>query len=429
MYKIIPPLQPDMQGKDVANLQSALKILQQKGFFRIRDQKQAKMIEAHWNKEVSNSLYGKATHELIRLVQEKYHLETSGEVDERTAKILNEILMRAEELSEPDDKEDMLVSGHVISPQLQGVPGQRLLLVDKNVGGDVQLSEGVSGENGTYEIRYTLREKNKEKPDIQVKVLDAEGASLAASVVRYDADPVESGLDIMIPEEKLDGPSEYDRLLGELSKVLPHQNKAELEQQLSKLQEDDKQQDITYLAGKRGESSEKIAFMAASHIFHLRTMVAPEIFYAFLRNDLPANLPALLMQDREVLLTAVETAISDRIVPSRFGENIDTVLDSFRELLVQEAITSLSNDDEQNSLVIMLDSVLSDIAEKTDFLNYYAAHTGSIKNFWGKLHTTSLKNKADELQFTFQVGALTGNHQPDTPLENILAMYLDYGEA
>ena len=88
MYKIIPPLQLNMQGKDVANLQSALKILQEKRFFRIREK-----IKAYWDEEVSNSIYGEATYELVRLVQEKYGLETSGEVDERTAKFLNEILI------------------------------------------------------------------------------------------------------------------------------------------------------------------------------------------------------------------------------------------------------------------------------------------------------------------------------------------------
>ena len=93
MYKIIPPLQANMQGKNVANLQSALKILQENRFFRIRDQEQAEKIEVYWDKEVSNSLYGEATYELVRLVQEKHGLETSGEMDERTAEILNKILI------------------------------------------------------------------------------------------------------------------------------------------------------------------------------------------------------------------------------------------------------------------------------------------------------------------------------------------------
>ncbi len=95
MYKIIPPLQPNMQGKDVANLQSALKILQEKRHFRIRSREQAEMIEAYWNEEVSNSFYGEATYELVRLVQERNDLETSGELDERTAEILNKILMES----------------------------------------------------------------------------------------------------------------------------------------------------------------------------------------------------------------------------------------------------------------------------------------------------------------------------------------------
>ena len=81
MNKIIPPLYLEMQGENVANLQSALKILQEKRPFRIRDREQAKKIESNWDKEVNSSLYGKATYEIVRLVQERNHLEISGKVD------------------------------------------------------------------------------------------------------------------------------------------------------------------------------------------------------------------------------------------------------------------------------------------------------------------------------------------------------------
>lgn len=409
MYKIISTLQPRMQGKDVANLQSALKLLQQKGLFRIRDRKQAEKIESHWNEEVSNSLYGKATYELVRLVQEKYDVDTSGEVDARTAKILNEILMEFGELSEPDDKEDMLVSGHVIGPQLQGVPGQRLLLVDKNVGGDVQLADGLSGENGTYEIRYTLSERNKEKPDIQVKVLDAEGTSLAVSLVRYNADPVESGLDIMIPEGKFLQPAEYSRLTDELAIQLDKPDEIPLNQKLAQLKEDDQQQDITYLANKTGWDARMVAMTSLANQFAEHSGIEPEFYYALFRSNVPANDTTVYQMAPEMVRQTWELSIERHILPSEFKERIPKALEKFKNY----AIERLLEDPAQigiSSFRELVASVLDD-SKWHHFATLYYNKKTNLENFWTAVRE-AFPEEADRLQMIGKLGLLTINNVP-----------------
>src|SRR5699024_9287173 len=89
---------------------------------------------------------------------------------------------------EPSEKASVM-RGRVVSHELRGLPGRHVVAVDKNIGGDVPLGEGKTGERGAYEIRYTTKRlrQGKKKPDIQVQVLDEDRAVLAVSAVRYNA--------------------------------------------------------------------------------------------------------------------------------------------------------------------------------------------------------------------------------------------------
>src|SRR5439155_14089346 len=79
------------------------------------------------------------------------------------------------------------VVGMVVSPGHAGVGGLRIQIVDKNVGQDVPLAEGFTDERGGYRIQFSsaaLRQRGKEKPDLQARVFAGE-TFLAASDVRY----------------------------------------------------------------------------------------------------------------------------------------------------------------------------------------------------------------------------------------------------
>src|SRR5215204_5556109 len=80
----------------------------------------------------------------------------------------------------PPMPENFVVRGRIVGHELRGLPGRHVVAVDKNVGGDVPLGEGTTGERGAYEIGYSGARLRKEKPDVQVQVTIENGEVLAA---------------------------------------------------------------------------------------------------------------------------------------------------------------------------------------------------------------------------------------------------------
>lgn len=143
---------------------------------------------------------------------------------------------------------DYKVNGQIFSHTLRSLPNEAVIVVDKNVGGhDICLGETTTDRQGHYAITYSTSTLKKEHPDIQVQVLDKRDCSiLATSPVRYNAQPEETDLDIIIPAEKRSEPPEYSLLLQELSPHLGNLREFDLKRRLSDQKEDDQQQDITY---------------------------------------------------------------------------------------------------------------------------------------------------------------------------------------
>ncbi len=110
------------------------------------------------------------------------------------------------------------VVGMVASPDHAGVGGLRIQVVDKNVGQDASLAEGVTDGRGGYRIQFSLaalRQRGKEKPDLQARVFAGE-TFLAASDVRYNATNLET-LNVKLPAHSAGLPSEYETLTRALA--------------------------------------------------------------------------------------------------------------------------------------------------------------------------------------------------------------------
>ena len=79
----------------------------------------------------------------------------------------------------------------------------------------------------------------------------------------------------------------------------------------AELTEDEEHQDVTFLSGETGEDPLHITFLITAHRLAERTDIAPEVFYGLLRNDLPSNLSALLIQDPGLVRRSLEMAAAD----------------------------------------------------------------------------------------------------------------------
>ena len=79
----------------------------------------------------------------------------------------------------------------------------------------------------------------------------------------------------------------------------------------AELTEDEEHQDVTFLSGETGEDPLHITFLITAHRLAERTDIAPGIFYGLLRNDLPPNLSALLVQDPGLVRRSLDMAAAD----------------------------------------------------------------------------------------------------------------------
>ena len=138
----------------------------------------------------------------------------------------------------------------------------------------------------------------------------------------------------------------------------------------------------------------------------------PEIFYGFLRQNLPTNLPELLAQGRTVQRKALEAAIAQHIIPGALLENLDKILDQLQQLIVQHAFEP-EEEEGRTSLGALLATTLTDTHAQEQFLEQYVNRTQPVEAFWKNLHEQpAFKDQVEGLQTTLQLGALTSNHLP-----------------
>src|SRR3990170_8722754 len=194
------------------------------------------------------------------------------------------------------------VEGKIFSRSSASVGGLRVVIVDKGVGGDVQLAETVTGEGGAFRATFSdgdLRRRGKALPDLQARVF-AGDAFLDASDVHYNASNRET-LNVALDDEASSVlASEHETLIGAIARN--HKG------QLGDLKESDDRQDITYLANKTGWDARAVALAALADQFSARTMdatgapaIAPPLFYALFRAGLPANEDNLYPNDAQTL--------------------------------------------------------------------------------------------------------------------------------
>lgn len=412
MNKVIFPLIQDDGMPEVGNLQDALLLLLNRGFILANDEGTWRKLAVALKRERIERTYGDATSRLVSIFQEERRLDVNGSVDEPTANAINGILRELGLLSRPKDERRFVVRGRVVNHELRGLAGLSVAAVDKNVGREMPLGEGTTGDRGTYEIHYTTKRlrQGKELPDIQVHAISEDNNLLAVSAVRYTANPEENGLDIVIPAEKLPRLAEYHRLVSELGTHLDTQDEPQLKKRLATLREDDEQQDITYLANKTGWDARMVAMTTLASQFSERSGVEPEFYYALFRAGVPANEAVLSQMAPQTVRQAWERAVEQEILPAELKEKIPASLERFkvgsiRHLLEGPAQIGLSSFNE------LLAGGLDDAADQLRFTQLYYEQRGDLNNFWETVRDEFPK-AVYRLQMNGQLGFLTINNAP-----------------
>src|SRR3989440_1339535 len=404
-----------MNGEDVKLLQEKLRQLG----FSLNDRE---------------GFFDKTTFQAVQALQKGHGLPATGMVDETTANLIGVLGDTLQPKAEPTSKEDGLKQ-FVVKGQIRLADGSPLVggvvrAFDKDLRSEDQLNETTSDKDGHYEITYTsaqFRRAGKQSADLVVRVFNASGSLLAASPIIFNARPEET-VDLVIRVEGYRGPSEYERLIVELTPLLEDVRIAGLERptpidKIADLKEDEGHQEITFLAGETGKNPQQISSLVQAAVLAKATgapvdgsakvnVVPPEAFYGIFHQNLPTDFPSLLSYPPQVWRGALENALRDNIIPAKLSDQIDSIIAGLKEQVVEQALRP-ADDKAVASLGDLLSSSLLAKDEQKTFVELYLTHKGPVEDFWKALgEHPQFKDHVDGLQFTFQVSALAQNYLP-----------------
>jgi len=302
--------------------------------------------------------------------------------------------------------EVLRITGRVMRPENTPVSNAVVAAFDKRLRSEVMLGKTTTDEEGRYELEYPaeeLRKAHKNQPDLVIRALDQEDREIASSKVIYNARQEEM-VDLIQDGQEYRWASEYQQLMETLTPLLENIEPAELTEE-----------DTIFLANKMGVLPQQIANLVHSIALGEKTKCPPEVFYGLLRQALPGSLSALLAQSSETQRRALETAVGSNIIPGAVQKFLDSVLERFQELAVEDALEPLEPlPPGMTHLGDLLGTVQGIAAEQQrQILRLYMNYRGAIEDFWEKLREDNeLRDIIDDLQFTLQLGVLTQNHLP-----------------
>ena len=296
------------------------------------------------------------------------------------------------------------VRGRILQPDGQPVVGFTVKAFDKDVRSEQLLGKTATDTNGSYTITYTLSQlsrSGKAKADLVVRAYDPVGEESATSPVILGA-PADQVVELVSGNQAYRGPSEYARLKAKLDPLLGKVDASGLNEQ-----------EVAFLAGKTGFDPLHIAYYVKSALLEKQSAINAEAFYGLLRQDLPASLPGLIVQDSDVQRKALEAAVQDNLIGASYQSQVDQVLSQLAERSVEQAFQKPRLDGMNSLSELLATAKVSEGIQRT-FLKAYQQHQGPIEDFWAKLRADPSfgDTKIDALQFTLQLGVLTQNHLP-----------------
>ena len=295
------------------------------------------------------------------------------------------------------------------------------------------IAEGRANEEGTYELRAEVPEAG---PGRVLLTLEAISERLRAPLVSGLVE-AQQDLEINLQQPPSD-PSEY----GLLRRAIDFQLEG---LSITAIEETDEHQDISFLAQEIGRTAEEIVRIAVAARLEASYDVAAAAFYAFLRQQIPAGLPAPLL-DAAADFTLID-ALVQRIASLIFGLSADTqtralttavdknLIEASFAKQIQEIVAALQvhhTTDLLQQPFLVGKTTLKELltlsglpnAKHEQFAEALATNTQSMRNFWRTLATGQhglTAAEASSVQRTLELGAFVKNHTP--LIETLLARF------
>lgn len=260
--------------------------------------------------------------------------------------------------------------------------------------------------SGVYMATYTTT-GSETAFDVEIVVTETDGEELGRSVLLYDVSG-EITVDIIIGEGSYRGRSEYRRIearIGALRGTLLIENLTAAH--------------IEYLAAKLDVEPIRVAqyIQARRMSVELNEDVADWVFYAFMRQGLPADLPQLLAQPRAVHAQIIAEAIAANVVMPVNEAYIEGQLNLLAEHGADSAVWADIASTSKSKFRRLLDTAAGPEAAGTTqlkFMQKHLASTDTVSEFWDEVATDPLLGTAvrDTYQWTIQISTLANDHMP-----------------
>lgn len=398
MKPIIFPLEPQMQGPTVVDLQAALELLE----LTIADA------------EKTAQRYGASTRQAVRQFQTAHSLPVTGQVNQATASVLNNILAERGVLDDvpsidpipptpnPAPVPAYTVIGRVLRANGPPVTGAQVQAFHQNLRNEILLGRQLTDAKGFYTIRYDPPQ-GVSAIDLVVRVNSLEtDQAIARSALICPASRLQV-VDVIVGGETYRGFSEFERLTRA---VQPHLDGALLVTLTVR--------DIELLACKSAQDALLIAYLVVASRYQQRTDIAAAVFYGCFRRGLPTSLPALLSQQTKVQRNALRAAVTANIIHAALDpETNNNILRQLKQAAVNLALEAPEGQ-ENTSLTGLLSTTGLSATNQNDLLTRYALHQGTIEEFWAALKQDPSfgPERTANLQYTLQLGALAGGYVP-----------------
>jgi hypothetical protein len=348
MQPITAPLQPGDRSSAVANLQSALLLMVQRGALKLPDTEQNQLLPV-FQQEQAAQTYSKATARVVQLFRLQNNLNDLNSVDQPTAAALNRVLTGLGALDGTQPPAPFVVKGTIRQTSGEVYGGAIVRAFDRDLRSEQLLGETKSDRAGYYQITYTaeqFQQAEKGSADLVVRVFDATGALQVESPTIFNAQAVE--VVDLTGGGAAQLPPEYDRLLANLRPLLQEQSIANLREDATANLAAGQYQDISFLNGETGWSRDRLEHLVVAYRLQNLSKIDPAFFYALLREnallrvDLTSMLQArftvnlqtelqplfydIVLLPADTIRLAVKQAIQHNIVSAALGQRLEEIL-------------------------------------------------------------------------------------------------------
>ncbi len=393
--------------------------------------------------EFKTQTFGKTTRSAVLAFQKTKGLPETGHIESDTLKVLNSQIIQINPGAEALEFK-YRVRGSVRDELWERKPNMVIKAYEKLLNGES--AEPVVTKknfpNGFFDITYDppvdpVTKQAKDKFHLVVKLyepVDNNPANdkLIGSQIHYNVNRIH-WVNFTQSETDYKGDSDFIVTRNTLQKAIGNIK-------IENLQETENNRQVTQLSLQTGLSTDDIMRLILSHrvansVNHLNPLT-PEVFYAFIRQNLPPGLPGDLLRgasdwetidqlteiassgivflDETLQQQTIDNALSQNLVSQAVKINRDAILQTLTTLRTSFTLEKpilVGN----GNLQTLLNQSAIDAQHYSTVASVFIANKGINTNFWSELNTKSAEIGTDAIKdftTTVEVGNIAKNHVP-----------------